>query len=223
MDKNVLITGVSMGIGLALSKLFLENANKVIGTCRSGEIDKISHPNLEVIKLDLSDFENIENAVETLVKKYKIDVLINNAAIGPDLDTNLPEKKSFKQTFDVNVSGTVFFTESLIDIIKADGKIINISSEMGSIEQCRRSDSVAYRMSKSALNMYTKILSNRMEGRLKVASVHPGWVRTTIAESNISMGRLSPEESATKIYNFVTGEFKTGLFWDIESQAEMAW
>jgi len=223
MDKKVLITGASMGIGLALSKMFLENGYKVIGTSRNGKIDNITNPNLEVIKLDLSNFASIENAVETLSKKYNIDTLINNAGIGPDLDTSLPEKKSFKQTFDVNVTGTVFFTESLIDIINKQGKIINISSEMGSIERCKRIDSVAYRMSKSALNMYTKILSNRLEGSLSVASIHPGWVRTTIAESNISMGRLSPEESAPKIYDFVTSDFKTGIFWDIESQSKMDW
>ena len=126
-------------------------------------------------------------------------------------------------TFDVNVIGTTFLTESLVENINNDGKIINVSSKMGSIGLCERIDSVAYRMSKSALNMYTKILSNRLSGKIKVASIHPGWVRTTIAESNITEGRLSTEESANGIFNFVISEFRTGMFWDIETETECNW
>lgn len=223
MNNKVLITGASRGIGFALTKLFLENGYKVIGTSRNGKIEDLTHPNLDVFKLDLSNFASIMDVAKTLKNRYKIDILINNAAIGPDLDTNLPEGKTFKQTFEVNVTGTVFFTESLIDSISQDGRIINISSIYGSIELCEHTDSVAYRMSKSALNMYTKILSSRLKGSQKVASVHPGWVRTTIAKSNITNGRLSPEESARKIFDFVTGDFETGIFWNVESQSEIGW
>ena len=223
MNKRILITGASKGIGLALAKLFLEHDYHVIGTCRDGKIEGLIHPHLDVVKLDLSDSASIASAVKTIKENYTLDILINNAGIGPDLDTGLPEEKTFQQTFQVNVTGTVFFTESLLEIMREDGKVINISSIMGSLEKCRRSDSVAYRMSKSALNMYTKILSNRLKGKLKVAAVHPGWVRTTIAKANITEGRLSPEESAAKIFDFVTGNFETGMYWDIESQSEIGW
>ena len=100
-----------------------------------------------------------------------IDILINNAGIGPDLDTLIPEVNSFNETFNVNVTGTVFFTEDLIKIINENGIILNVSSKMGSLDVCELTDSVAYRMSKSALNMYTKILSNRLKGKIKVASI----------------------------------------------------
>lgn len=223
MNKRILITGASKGIGLALAKLFLEHDYHVIGTSRDGKIEGLTHPHLDVVKLDLSDSASIASAVKTIKENYTLDILINNAGIGPDLDTGLPEEKTFQQTFQVNVTGTVFFTESLLEIMCEDGKVINISSMMGSLEKCRRSDSVAYRMSKSALNMYTKILSNRLKGKLKVAAVHPGWVRTTIAKANITEGRLSPEESAAKIFDFVTGNFETGTFWDIESQSVIGW
>jgi NAD(P)-dependent dehydrogenase (short-subunit alcohol dehydrogenase family) len=93
---------------------------------------------------------------------------------------------------------------------------------MGSVDVCEKSDSVAYRMSKAALNMYTKILSNRLEGKQLVASVHPGWVRTNISKSNIN-GRLSPEESAQKIFQFITSDFKTGTFWNVDTEAECKW
>ena len=94
---------------------------------------------------------------------------------------------------------------------------------MGSIELCERTDSVAYRMSKTALNMYTKILTNRLLDKQKIATVHPGWVRTTIAKDNIINGRLSTDESAIKIFNFVTSDFETGIFWDIEAERKTEW
>lgn len=224
MSKTVLITGASKGIGFALANKFLENGFKVIGTSRSGEIGGIENDNFEILQLDLSELKDIDLFVKDLnLKRTKIDILINNAAIGPDLDTTEPNEITFKQTFDVNVTGTTFLTESLIENIQEEGKIINISSQMGSIEQCDGIGSVAYRMSKTALNMYTKILSNKLSGKIKVASIHPGWVRTTIAKNNITMGRFSPEESAKEIYDFTISEFRTGMFWNIETQTECDW
>lgn len=222
MSKTVLITGTSQGIGYSLAKLFLILGYRVIGTNTTG-IDTINQINFKSFSLDLSNLDSIvafEKNFES--ENIKIDILINNAGIGPDLDFDLPEEISFKKSFDVNVTGTTFFTEQMLQHLTEGGKIINISSKMGSIDVCEKSDSVAYRMSKAALNMYTKILSNRLEGTQLIASVHPGWVRTNIAKSNIH-GRLSPEESAQKIVEFITTDFKSGTFWNVETQAECRW
>ena len=224
MKQTILITGASRGIGFALAKLFLNNNFKVIGTSREGVIENFNHPDLEVIKLDLADYASIENAAKHISSQnIKIDMLINNAALGTDLDTALPEIKSFQQTFDVNVTGTVFFTELMIDKINKGGKIVNVSSIIGSIRLCQSTSSVAYRMSKAALNMYTKIITNRLAGNIKVTAIHPGWVRTTIAKSNITQGKLSPEESAAKIYSFVIGNFEHGVYWDVVTQSKLEW
>ena len=222
MSKSVLITGTSQGIGHALTKLLLINSYRVIGTNTTG-IDNINEHNYKSFTLDLSNLDSIAAFEKNLqIENIKIDILINNAGIGPDLDFELPEAISFKKTFDVNVTGTTLFTEQMLQHLNVGGKIINISSKMGSIDVCEKNDSVAYRMSKAALNMYTKILSNRLEGKQFVASVHPGWVRTNISKSNIN-GRLSPEESAQKIFEFITSDFKTGTFWNVETEAECAW
>jgi NAD(P)-dependent dehydrogenase (short-subunit alcohol dehydrogenase family) len=222
MSKTILITGTSQGIGHALTKLLLINGYRVIGTNTTG-IDNINENNYKSFSLNLANFDSIaafENNFQ--LDNIKIDILINNAGIGPDLDFDLPEETSFKKTFDVNVTGTTFFTEQMLQYFNIGGKIVNISSKMGSVDVCEKSDSVAYRMSKAALNMYTKILSNRLEGKQLVASVHPGWVRTNIAKSNVN-GRLSPEESAQKIFQFITSDFKTGIFWNVETEAECTW
>ncbi|MHC0443040.1 SDR family NAD(P)-dependent oxidoreductase [Flavobacterium sp. 3-210] len=224
MKKTVLITGASRGIGFALAKCFLNNNYNVIGTSTTGKIENFKHTDFKILKLELSDEKSI-NDVALFLKEnnIKINILINNTGIGPDLDTLKPDIESFKKTFDVNVTGTVFFTELLQPYIHLDGKIINMSSKMGSIESCTLTDSVAYRMSKTALNMYTKILSNRLINKQSVAAVHPGWVQTNISPNSSINGRLLADDSGSRIFNFILSDFETGIFWNIETESEIDW
>ena len=222
MKKTIIVIGASRGIGLALSKQLLQKGNTVIGTSRNGEISEIQEKEFSVYRLDISDLKSISQFVVEIEKsKFKIDLLINNAGIGPDLYTEFPESNKFDSTFEVNVRGIVFLTEQLIKLIKKEGKILNVSSKMGSIQSCQNFDSVAYRMSKSALNMYTKILSNRLE-KIAVASIHPGWVKTTIANEK-KEGRLTPKESAEKIVKYLESNFTDGDFWDAERDMKIEW
>lgn len=222
MNKTILLSGVSRGIGRALAELFLDHGYTVVGVCRTMELP-IQHPNFTAFTVDLSDLVSVKSLSQQLAAlNIPIDMLINNAGIGPDLGTRFPEETTWKDTFDVNVTGTAFLTEQCIPLLSNGATIINISSKMGSIEACAGSDAPAYRISKAALNMYTKILANRYAGIYKVAAVHPGWVRTTIAKGN-SNGPLSPQESAAGIYNFITSDFRSGIFWDIEAKSECNW
>ncbi len=224
MNKTVLITGASRGIGLALAKQFIDKGFTVIGTSRTGVLPNSTTNKLIAQKLNLPERQSrVELAKWLTEKDIKIDILINNAGIGPDLGADKPEEESYKNTFEVNTTGTVFFTELILPHIKKEGKVINISSKMGSIESCGTTDSVAYRMSKAALNMYTKILTNRPRDTQEVAAIHPGWVRTTISESTSKNAPLSAEQSARGIIDFVMGDFKTGTFWNVEAKEEIGW
>jgi len=223
MNKTALITGASKGIGKALAEKILNEGFFVIGTSRSGKI-KIDHKNFFALKLDVSEASSIEEAHKEVFDNFKqIDVLINNAGIGPDLALDRPEIDSFDKTFDVNVKGVVFFTEPLLPLLNKGGMVINISSKMGSLAVCENYNAVAYRMSKSALNMYTKTLANRLKETIKVACLHPGWVQTTIIESNLVNATLTPEESAKRIYQFMNSPFDTGVYWDCEDGRELPW
>jgi len=221
MKRIVLITGASKGIGKALTEKMLDENFFVIGTSRDGIIENLEHQDFYSLKLDLSNSLSIENAHKEIFNNFeKIDFLINNAGIGSDLNADIPERQSFDLTFSVNVTGTVFFTEPLIELINENGMILNISSKMGSINVCERAGSVAYRMSKSALNMYTKILTNRLKERIKV---HPGWVKTTITEGNLINAPLTPKQSAEYVFKFITNDFENGIFWNAENGTELPW
>jgi NAD(P)-dependent dehydrogenase (short-subunit alcohol dehydrogenase family) len=223
MSELVVITGTSRGIGLALAEKFIQGGFTVIGTRRTGKVESLHHSQFSVLPLDLTDLISIKSFAENLKQKeIYVDIFINNAGIGPDLDTLIPEIDSFQQTLAVNLTGTVFLTEQILPQIKKNGKIINISSKMGSIEFCVGTDSTAYRLSKAALNMYTKILANRLSPQQSVAAIHPGWVRTTITKS-CENGRLSTKESASKIFDFALSNFNPGIFWNIETQSSIPW
>jgi NAD(P)-dependent dehydrogenase (short-subunit alcohol dehydrogenase family) len=221
MQPTVLITGSSKGIGFALANLLANQNYTVIGTSRTGAA--VENKAIDFYALDLANKKSIEDFAKTLAaKKIKPDLYINNAAIGPDLDTDVPEWESFTQTMDTNVTGTVFLTEAIIPLLNRDAKIITISSKMGSIEMCKGVDAVAYRISKTAINMYSKILANRLAGKHKVATIHPGWVRTTLTLGN-SHAPLSIEESAASIAAFIESDFSTGVFWNAPDKYSIPW
>lgn len=221
--KKVFILGASQGIGFGLVKRFLHAGYEVVASSRNGLIEGFSDPHLLVVPLDVTD----ENSVADLVvyfhkEEHKFDILINNAGIGPDLNTKVPDHQTFKATMGVNLEGIVFATEQLLPFLSPFGKIINISSKMGSIENCHRSGAVAYRISKAGLNMYSKILSNRLPAEQKVAVIHPGFVRTNISSEN-DHAPLSPLEAAERIYDFIERDFETGTYWDCQEDEAIAW
>lgn len=224
MTKTTVVTGASQGIGFALAQKLLAEGYKVIGTSRNGNIEGIDNPNFHALSLDLTEESSIAKAHEDIAKLCdKIDMLINNAGIGPDLNAATPEAATFQKTFDVNVTGTVFFTEGLVSKIKKNGKIINVSSKMGAMDACSTSDSPAYRMSKSALNMYSKILSNRLKGEVKVATMHPGWVQTNISPGSKLRAPLTPQQAADNMYRFFGKDFETGTYWDSATDSKLPW
>jgi NAD(P)-dependent dehydrogenase (short-subunit alcohol dehydrogenase family) len=220
--KIVLITGANSGIGNALAEKLIAENYFVIGTSRNGKIENISSENLFVVALDLTNQSSIEEANEIIRNKFKgIDILVNNAGIAPDLDKIKPDVASLRLTFETNVFGLVHFTETMLDFVNEDGKILNVSSVMATMNEISKTDSTAYRMSKSALNMYTKTLSARLNDRnINVNSIHPGWVQTKLSTEGAP---LTTEFSANGIFMLIEAEMETGTFWNAELQEEMLW
>ena len=223
MKEIAIVTGASKGIGLALANKLLEQNYYVIGTSTSGNNEVISNSNFELLQLNLGDNESIKAFTAIIARrKIEVDLLVNNAGIGPDLGFLFPEEKSYDETFEINTKGTVFFTEAMLVLMKKSSKIINISSGMGSISNCTGASSIAYCMSKTALNMYTKLLANRLEGIHDVVAIHPGWVQTTISSSNVN-APLTPEDSANSIVKYLQTQLKNGDYWDAEANTLLSW
>lgn len=223
MTKKVVITGGNRGIGFALVTKFLAEGFQVIATSRTGEIPVLNHPNLFVVTLEITSEDSIQRAVSDIRAKFQtIDLLINNAGVGLDLDQYHPEIDIIKSTFETNVFGLLHFTESCLDLIADGGTIFNISSVMGMLNRDKIvPNATAYRMSKSAVNMYTKTLSARLQERkINVVSIHPGWVKTDMGGEEAD---ITSEFSASRIFELYQKRLPTGSFWAAENQVELNW
>lgn len=212
--KTVLITGIGKGIGKALAEKFLSEGHFVIGTIYSGTAP--THGNLLVYELDLSKPESIVSCTESISKSGKrIDILINNAGIIADENETKVVPEKLRKTLEVNLIGTIDLTERLIPLINKSGHIVNISSSAGALSGSVKSHFPghypSYKISKAALNMYTRTLAVRLsDSDITVSSVHPGWTKTDMGGEDAD---FTPEEAAEWIYKLATSKPETGQFW----------
>ena len=211
--KTVLITGAGRGIGRADAEKFLQEGYFVVGTTTDGTCG-FSHENLKIVQLDLTNHDSIfacADAIQSFGKK--INILINNAGVVYDLDSTLVTIENLRKTLEVNLIGTVEFTEQIIPLLDSDAHIVNVSSSAGSLTtSCELDDDQhpTYKISKAALNMYTRILAVRLRDVVTVSSVHPGWVKTDMGGVDAFM---MPVEAALHIYNLAISKPVTGQFW----------
>ena len=216
--KSVLITGASRGIGLSTANLFLANGFRIFGTSTSGEI-AITHQNFTPLQLQLSSQVSIQQAVEVLKKEIAtLDVLINNAAIINDVVDEVHDVQKIRETYEVDVIGTIVLTEILAPMIPAGGHIINMSSICGSFsDPVDDGTSLGYRMAKAALNMYTRSLALRLSERnVVVSALDPGWVSTDMGNrvaTETEKPEQTPEGTAQDIFQLATTCTETGYFW----------
>lgn len=218
--KYVIVTGISRGIGQALAEKFLEQGFFVIGTT-TGDKAPLENSNLKVFNLDLSKAESIEKfADDVSLLNVKINILINNAGGLFDEEETKVIVEKLRKTLEVNLIGTIDLTERLVEKLDNNAHIVNVSSAAGSLEDTEHVEDShypyhypAYKISKCALNMYTRTLALRMknEGKtITVSSVHPGWVRTDMGGEEAP---VLPSEAAQNIYNLAVSNPPTGHFW----------
>lgn len=231
MDKIALITGANRGIGLETGKQLLSRGWTVIFTARKIDagkslVEKLSETSKTAwfVGLDVTDKESIKDMADSVVKEHgRLDVLINNAGILIDEGKSIltMDLEDVRKTMETNLYGPMLVTRALLPVLrKSKGpRVLNVSSTMGQLSGMG-SSSPAYRMSKTALNSLTVILSNELRGAgIRVNTIHPGWVRTDMG------GRSAPkslEEGADTIVWLATEpDIPTGRFFT--NRKEIAW
>lgn len=218
--KTVLITGISKGIGKALAQKFLAHGWAVAGTSTTGTVD-FSHDSLTVFPLDLASPESISTCCSALDRSgVQPSVLVNNAGILADEDETHIIIEKLRKTLEVNLIGTIDFTEHTLPIMQQPAHIVMISSSAGSLTDADFETEShypfhypAYKISKTALNMYARTLAMNLlheKRAITVSSVHPGWVKTNMGGDEAD---ITPEEAAKSIYEFAISQPETGQFW----------
>jgi len=136
MNKTILITGCSSGIGKAAAKLFASKSWNVIATLRAPdkETELTNSNNVLLARLDVQDRNSISRAIETGITRFgKIDALINNAGFSlSGVFEGIPREK-IQEQFEVNVFGVMDVTRVLLPHFRKNkgGLIINVSSRAG--------------------------------------------------------------------------------------------
>lgn len=208
MEKVVLITGSSKGIGKATVVEFAKRGGYkvVINYLTDKEnAEKLSNYLKEeykietlVIKADVSNEEQVKNMVQEIINKFgRIDVLVNNAGIAIDKEFEDRTVEDWKRTLEVNTIGTFLVSKYVSENMmkNKNGKIINVSSTNG-INTFFPS-SIDYDASKAAIINLTYNLAIQFAPYINVNAVAPGWVNT---EMNKELPKDLIKEETEKIY-----------------------
>ena len=237
MNKIVLVTGASRGIGLEVAKLFSKEGYKVIGTSR-GDFnlgDLIGDSSAMSVQLDLMSKESINDLFEVLKSKdFLPSVLINNAGITKDQLFLRMKDKDWDEVIETNLNGLFRVTKAFIKPMVKNkfGRVINISSVAGLMGN---SGQVNYSSSKSAMVGFSRSLAKELGSRNITSNVvAPGFIETDMTtflnddekievSKNIPMKRFGTVEDVAKCIvflasdnaNYITGQIISvdgGLF-----------
>lgn len=232
--ETFIVTRANRGIGLELTSQLIHGGQRVVATYRStpGDLEalrKESGGRLSSVILDVNDPQSIRRAADEIASHVdRIDVLVNNAGIYlKDDAANKLGALAFDpmvESFRVNAVSPLLVTNALLPLLRkgTNPRVVSISSQLGSIAGRGDSDGIAYGVSKAALNMGNKLMSNELHSQGITAIVlHPGWVQTDMGGKN---AHLTPEQSAKGIVGVIANlsPADAGKFFDWRGQA-MAW
>lgn len=182
--KTIVVTGAGQGIGNELCRTLYQLGAKVIAVSRSpGPLEALKQdcPKIEIIQVDLSDWNATRSALGVL---GKVDGLVNNAAIAiikPFLELT---EADFDSTFNVNVKAAFNVAQVLVPKMEAGASIVNVSSLAG-LKAIH--GHCAYSMSKAAIDGLTQNLALELGPRkIRVNSVNPTVILTRMGRDNWS-------------------------------------
>jgi NAD(P)-dependent dehydrogenase (short-subunit alcohol dehydrogenase family) len=223
--KTVLITGANKGIGFEIARQLCQRDFHVIISGRDRQkmneaLERIRSysASAEMLLMDVASESSIKQAAAELAgQKVIIDVLINNAGIQLDEDRNLLQQdlNVMIKLVNTNSYGPLRIIIDFLPLMKRPGRIINVSSDGGSMTYPIGGWSPAYCVSKTMLNSITRHVAYELaDEKISVNAVSPGWVRTDMGGSSapwsVEKGAETPVWLAAEAPENLTGKF----IWD---------
>jgi len=194
MPQTILITGANRGIGLALTRLYLQRGDRVYAVCRESSPDLDQTGANIIANIDVTEPDNIKTLQQRL-HGISLDLLINNAGIFKKETLDAMDFTAIGEQLAINAVAPLRVTHTLLANLHKGSKVALITSRMGSIGDNGSGSYYGYRMSKAALNAAGKSLALDLKARgISVAILHPGMVSTRMVGF---AGDVSPEQSAS--------------------------
>lgn len=195
MEKIVLITGASRGIGREIAKNIAQKGYKVIANYNKSEecakeLEK-ENINIEAYKADVSKRVEVQKMIKYIISKYgKIDILINNAGISETkLFTEVTDEE-WNKIINNNLYSAFCTTQEVLPtmINRKQGCIINISSVWGMVGA---SCETIYSIAKAGMDGMTKSLAKELgPSNIRINSIAPGIIETEM-NKNLSIEEIS--------------------------------
>lgn len=197
--KTLLITGAS-SLGIKLANYFKNDYNIILTYNKNNPENKIRNiNNIEALKLDITDEENVKKTRDYIKSKYKhIDLIINNAALSLDEFFEYQNKEDFMKVLETNIWGTFSIMREFINFTDT---IVNISStdsiDTGSVYN------IEYSISKAGINTLTKYMADFNKDKF-IYAILPNWINTDTTKKNMDyvveeMKRIGQKELIEEI------------------------
>lgn len=207
MQKNIIITGTSRGIGFELTKLFSEAGHRVLALSRNQKtVDALQLKNVKTFAFDIKNEENQNQLVKYVEENWnKVDVLIHNA--GEFTKDDFPEisLERLKSVYETNVFGVYVLTQKLMPFMQKDSHVIAVSSMGGIQGSVKFPGLTAYSSSKAAVINLMEVLAEEYKETGPIFNALAlGAVQTEMFEAAFpgAEASLKPLEMADYIYNF---------------------
>ena len=195
--KTALVTGANRGIGFAIVNALLGNGvKKVYATARDiGSMPDFEDPRVELLQLDITNAEQIDQAVKSA---SDIDLLINNAGIAAFTSLLDGPRESLSRDMQTNYFGTLDMIRSFVPALenRNGGAIVNVASIAAFVNFPMIG---GYSASKAALFSLSQGIRIELANRgIAVHTVNPGPVDTELAKE-FPADKASPQETAERI------------------------
>ena len=234
-NKTAVITGGAQGFGLDIAKRFLDSGAKVIiwdidAKLLEKVLKDINNTNLSSNIVDVSIYRDVEDTVNTILKKTNIDILINNAGItGPTSSLWEYDVEMWNKIVEINLFGTFNCCRAIVpNMIKNNyGRIVNVASVAGKDGNANAS---AYSSGKAGVIGLTKSLGKELADKnIAVNAVTPAGAKTRILDqmskehvqrmlSKVPRGRFLEIHEFTSLICWLSSEentFSTAAVFDI--------
>lgn len=199
LQRTVLISGCSSGIGLATAQWLRARGWQVIASARKpDDVQTLKNLGLQAVRLDVADPDSIGMALDNALKICGggLQALVNNAGIAIPAAVEDLDREILRQQFETNLFGLLELTNRVLPLMRRQGhgRIVMVSSILGRVAVPWRG---AYNASKFALEGLTDTLRLELRGTdIKVSLVNPGPVRSRFRDN--SLAQFDARVDATK-------------------------
>ena len=186
-QNNIVVTGATGGIGNSIiEKLYNAGANILATGTKHEKLEELKKKfqNIQTIKFDISQTENLENFIDDATKKLegKLDCLVNNAGVTQDNLAIRMSIEEWKKVIEINLTSTFLISKFAIKkmLKNKKGKIINITSVVGHTGNLGQTN---YTASKAGIVAMSKSLAiEYAKKNINVNCISPGFIRTAMTD-----------------------------------------